>query len=166
MASYPNDPPTADPPTERRRPTRAMEFARLQYRRLRAEVELLGCLTYSPRRSVAAARSAGFGGDDLVDLDTYAIWLAIEQAAVPEGRPWDAVRLAAECRRLLAAVDAWDDSDVRDFVTMEFRWGSGPLVALLTRVGYDPELIRAKVAQLRRVDQEQRASGDDLRGAA
>jgi hypothetical protein len=131
---------------------RAMQFAAAAIDRHQSEVELAAAISGAPRRGWALLERSGLWPEEIANVDTYAIFLAIQQAAAPIGRPWTALDMVRECRRLLRAVDLWDENDERSFVTLSLRWGPGPLFALLCRVAFDPEHVDRCAANLREAD--------------
>ena len=128
------------------RPDDAQRHADAEAARAKAEVELLATLAASPRRSIELLRGLGFGIDHFTNDDTRAIFLAIESASYV-GRA-DLVTISRRAMRLLIGLGLWDSTDERSFVHGGCRWGPGPLSALLSRVPFNPDLIRAAARKL------------------
>ena len=124
--------------------------------RHRAEVELVAALAGSPRQALALAAAAGVTADDVANLDTLAILLALRHAADGPG-PVCHSAIAAAARGLLASVGAWDADDPRTFVTGSDRWCPGGLAKLLTAVPFDPATVRAAASALAAADRRQAA---------
>lgn len=135
--------------------TNALDHGNLQIGRWRPEIELDAALADSPRASFRVLHEAGIGIDDFVNPDSLAIYLALEQASPPWGKPWTTENIALECKRLMMAVDAWHDDDDRPFVAGTGQWTAPGLIAVLCRVKFDAGLIRQKADELRGIDGRQ-----------
>jgi hypothetical protein len=127
-----------------------MQFANASIGVLRAETHLLASVAECPRQSFGILREAGITIDSFANIDTAAIFVAIEQASDSRSgvKPWTLSDKIDESIRLLRGVACWDDVDFRRFITHSLRWGPGPLCALLCRVPFSPQTIRAAVDDL------------------
>jgi hypothetical protein len=130
--------------------------AQLALDRAAAEVELLASVADSPRQSWPILAGCGITADSFAEHDTRAIFRAIEPAADPHGPAQTKLDVLLWARRLLRAEGLWDGTDERPFVSGS-RWGPRAVAAVLCRVPFDTNLIRATAARLLAVDAKQRA---------
>ena len=78
------------------------QAAHLARARWRAECELLAATADSPRRSFALLGELGVGDTDISNLDTHALYLALQAAGEPGGPPHSKEQIgqrAAQCGR-------------------------------------------------------------------
>lgn len=125
----------------------AVEYARVADERWRVEVELLATIAGGPRQASAILADAGVGPDDMANADTMAIFLALEWAA-GDGPPRSKQEIAQKAARLLEVAEQWAPAEERPFVTGNWHWGPGPLIALLSRVEYTAGRMWGAISKL------------------
>ena len=112
------------------------------------EIELLAVMAASPRAARSILRELGVGVEHFRSIDTRCIFVVLDAAGEPNGRPWDKLRMATTARDLLKLEDCWDNDDCRPFASGS-RWGPGSISALMYAIGeFDAALLRQSIARV------------------
>jgi hypothetical protein len=130
----------------------AEKSARLAGLRWQVEIETIAGWARVPRRGRAILAehrldAHSFGDDESDDTRLMAVVLIAAGDPTNGVRPWPLDRIARLIRGLLICANAWDESDLRNFITGG-RWCPESLARLLTSVtDIDPESIICRKAR-------------------